>query len=141
MLFLTGFHAGNHLGPAPVISRAFSNKRNARGHKHVVGYSILGVEATYHGTKVNGVPHGKGVLTSVKGALYKGEVTSGVPSGRGKLITEAGAIIEGQFKYGVAKGSILILYPNEVSSALMVPVEAFSTSLREITRERVSLLS
>lgn len=58
------------------------------------------IKGDYEGELVNGIPNGKGKMTSAKGDVYDGEWKDGYKNGIGKMTSARGRIVEGLWENG-----------------------------------------
>lgn len=71
-----------------------------------LGFIAVGYDKVrYEGENVDGVAHGKGVLTSADGRRYEGTFVRGKAEGYGKIIFPNGTVYEGEIKNNYADGS------------------------------------
>jgi hypothetical protein len=69
--------------------------------------------SSYEGEVVNGIPHGKGMISYLEGDKYEGDMKRGMKHGKGTLTTPDGYKYEGEFRNDKQKDGLgTMTFPN-----------------------------
>ena len=82
--------------------------------------------SSYEGKVVNGIPHGKGIITYPKGDIYEGDMKRGLRHGKGTMTSPDGYKYEGEFRNDKQKNGLgTMTFPDGNIKSVVVKNDEF----------------